>query len=132
VPYTTKAYVHSIAETKELQEKSGLEISVTSIPYETKDETVEERGRVVYAGVSRMLTPDGAADVPFRVVERTTHGTVTVSPDRVGSIITINNKMNHVFRGPGSCGAVQRRWQNHVRRAAELQRTVEHDPLQPT
>jgi hypothetical protein len=84
-------------ETKQSQNKGGLEISVAPVHYD-----VARRESVTVRQVPPppiILTPQRSSSV---YVERTTKPNVGVNPDRLKFIVKVNNKMPRVFYGAGT------------------------------
>lgn len=87
-----------LAETKELQERGGIEISAAPVPYE-----VAKSSRVVDQLISpsfseRLLRPSSMT----RFVERSTIPTLQVNPTHLRFRINVTNKLPRVFRGAGT------------------------------
>lgn len=92
-----------IAGSKEIQEKDGIQITVTPVAYQEVSGKEQGPARVVYQDVERRYQVGGPAmDVPYRVVERTTRETVRITPDRIAFLVTINNNLDQIFRGQGA------------------------------
>lgn len=88
------------AETKQSQEKGGIEISVAPVSY-----TVDREEKYTYtpsrpSGVAAVIGPQN--DQPRIYVDWIKETAVTVAPDRVTFLVKINNKLPRVFRGAGT------------------------------
>lgn len=85
-------------ETKESQDKGGLQISMAPVAYTA--------GRADVVNVQQIEPPMGAviwSGTGDRVyVRRTTRPVVAVNPDHIQFLVKVNNKMPRVFRGAGT------------------------------
>jgi hypothetical protein len=90
----------SLQETKEMQEKGGIQIAVGPVTYQpVRSSQVVDRDIQPSFG-DRLLAPQGWQYM--RLVERTTMPALTVQPEHLRFRITINNQLPRVFRGAGA------------------------------
>jgi len=89
-----------LPETKELQQKGGLQISVAPVPYELVPSGVSSDRAIQPSFMEKLGAPDGWQNMRF--VERTTSSVLTVQPEALRFRITINNQLPRVFRGGGT------------------------------
>lgn len=89
-----------LAETRESQEKGGVEISVGPVAYEAVRSSYTTE-RVLQPGVMERLTAPPNWQY-MRYVERTTSPVLKVAPEQLRFRININNKLPRVFRGAGT------------------------------
>lgn len=86
------------AETKESQEKGGLEISIAPVNYQKMLGSKTTRVPVAAEPFGADLNmPQGAS--PY---EETTEPQLEPKPNRLAYLLKINNKLNRVFRGAGT------------------------------
>lgn len=105
VAITTKVpVIVALPETKEAQEKGGVEIAVVPVAYQAvKKETTTTKlvapnfGETLGASIAT-----GGKSQSLVLVERTTESHLAVNPPRLAFTVRINNKLNRVFRGQGS------------------------------
>jgi hypothetical protein len=95
-----KPVMTSLAETKELQEKGGLQISVVPGPFTLIEDSRTEK-RVISTGTQRTYGGGQVTDTPVQTVEITKTPLLRLSPDHVRFVVKINNKLQRVFRGDG-------------------------------
>lgn len=86
------------AETHERQEKGGFEITIAPVTYEAiaQSKTVTAASREPLGGE---LIGGHAGQI---YVTRTTESTVSLVPDHLNFLVTLNNKMPRVFHGSGT------------------------------
>lgn len=90
----------ALAETKEAQEKGGVQIAVAPLLYEAVS-AVETTTRDIQPSFGDRLTaPQGWQTMRF--VERTTRPVLRVTPDRLRFRVRISNHLPRVFRGAGT------------------------------
>ena len=103
--YTTiKAKVPSIsalAETKESQEKGGIEIAVVPAAYTATAKTRVTVERAQPPTIAVLLVPSTETKDQVFVEERTTPY-LAVEPGRLQFTVRVNNKLSRVFRGQGA------------------------------
>lgn len=94
----------ALPETKEAQEKGGVEIAVVPVAYHAvKKETTTTKavapnfGETLGASIAT-----GGKSQNLVLVERTTVSRLAIDPPRLAFTVRINNKLNRVFRGQGS------------------------------
>jgi hypothetical protein len=89
--------------TSERQEKGGVVMTVTPVPYQEVDDPKTEEHEI-RRFVNRTYTYGsgaGATDTPWHTVQRTITPNYRVSPDHVMFLVKISNQMDRVFRGAG-------------------------------
>jgi hypothetical protein len=86
------------AETQQRQEKSGLEITVAPVNYEAVPHS-KTTVRPTREPVANELIGGHPGQV---YVTKTTNSGVSVQPDRLNFLVTLNNKMPRVFHGSGT------------------------------
>lgn len=93
-----------LPETRQSQEKGGIEISVAPASYKAALETIVKQRRVEpnLAESLQMLSIPEAQRANYIVVEETRRSSLKPSPDRLAFLIKINNKLPRVFRGAGT------------------------------
>ncbi len=93
--------VQTVAETKEAQEKGGLEIAVVPAAYKAvkKDRTTLEQ--IEPPAISIILSSPDQRNNQIFVEERTTPYLET-EPHRLQFSVRVNNKLSRVFRGQGA------------------------------
>jgi len=89
-----------LPETKESQEKGGVEISIAPVTYEVIRSTNTETTPVSEPLIA--ILPKGYTRENSAYVEETSWQVIDVSPDNLSFLVTINNKLPRVFRGAGS------------------------------
>ena len=88
----------ALPETKQAQDKGGVEISVVPVTYTAEQKSKTTRKEVApNFGESILPHPQGAM-----MVEETTAPYLETVPDHIQFLVTINNKMPRVFRGAGT------------------------------
>jgi hypothetical protein len=94
----------ALPETKELQSKGGIQVSLTPISYQCRQDhevsvkEVETDVSRATSGIVRQLPPTPGA----RFVEVTTTPRLKVAPDNLRFVVKINNQLPRVFRGAGT------------------------------
>ncbi len=92
----------ALAETKESQEKGGVEISVAPMVYEVVQRS---RSRDIDRNPSfleALAGPENWRQRGMRFVDRITEPVLIVTPGELRFRISINNKLPRVFRGSGT------------------------------
>lgn len=87
-----------LPETRESQEKGGVEISVAPVSYEAEPYSVED-SRVAEPSFSDALKKPGKNAVLREYVKRPG---LRVKPSRLRFTVKVNNKLSRVFRAAGS------------------------------
>jgi len=95
--------VKAMPETKASQEKGGIEIAI-AVPLFSVEEKIESSIKEVPVSFSDVGRPhrDGSTGTNCKVVEETKSTSLNVTPKGLKFEITINNKLNRVFRGSGA------------------------------
>lgn len=98
-----KPVLAPLAETAELQEKGGIQMSVTPLGYECKQDVKVMRSEAVpsfgeHLQGALMVGNEGIAT---RFVEERRTPVVKVAPDRLAFHVKLHNKLPRVFRGAG-------------------------------
>jgi len=100
-----------LAETKELQNKGGINISLAPNTFECADSVVRTAREVprnifdyneTYSLVSYINAGAGGKPEDYKLMETTSNPVYTTKPDRVAFRVKINNQMPRVFRGAGT------------------------------
>ena len=89
-----------LPETKESQEKGGVEISIAPVAYQVIESTKEETKPAPEPLIA--VLPKSYTRYNSRYVEKTSWQVLEVSPDSLCFLVTINNKLPRVFRGAGT------------------------------
>lgn len=89
------------AETKESQEKGGVEIAVVPAAYTAAPKTRVTLNRAQPPAIAVLLVPSSETKDQVFVEERTTPY-LAVEPERLQFTVRVNNKLSRVFRGQGA------------------------------
>jgi len=94
----------ALPETKEAQEKGGVEIAVVPVAYQAvkKQTTTTKPVAPNFGETLGASLASGGKSQSLVLVESTTESHLTVNPPRLAFTVRINNKLNRVFRGQGS------------------------------
>jgi len=94
----------ALPETKEAQEKGGIEIAVVPVAYQTtkKDTRTTKQVAPGFGDILGASLATGGQSQQIVHVEQTTESRLVVAPSKLAFTIRINNKLNRVFRGQGS------------------------------
>lgn len=89
-----------LAQTKELQEKGGIRISVSPVPYQLVRSGTQSDRLIQPSFMEKMSGPEGWQYMRF--VERTHSARLDLQPTTLRFVVTINNQLPRVFRGAGT------------------------------
>lgn len=90
-----------LAETREAQDKGGIQISIAPAAYSSKLESVEISAREVSPSVIELLGVP-SKNPHARFIERTHKPVLEVLPKELRFTVKINNKLPRVFRASGT------------------------------
>jgi hypothetical protein len=93
--------IATLAETKESQEKGGIEIAVVPAAYTATAKTRTTIERAQPPTIAVLLVPSTETKDQVFVEERTTPY-LAVEPGRLQFTVRVNNKLSRVFRGQGA------------------------------
>lgn len=94
--------VAALPETKESQEKGGVEITLTPVGYEAVKVEKTTFREVGGPNVLELMMVQ-AQERPFMVIREQTVATeLQTKPSRIAYLVKINNKLSRVFRGAGT------------------------------
>lgn len=103
--------ISPLAETKELQSKGGINISLAPSAFECVDSVIRTPREIArnlfdfnetYSLVSFINAGAGGKPEDYRLVETTSTPAYVVKPNKVAFRVKINNQMPRVFRGAGT------------------------------
>jgi hypothetical protein len=95
--------ISPLAETKELQEKGGISISLAPGSFQCTKTVVKTMREVPPTfGETMQLTSSGGNSKLYRMVEATQTPVYKVNPEKVAFRVKITNQMPRVFRGAGT------------------------------
>jgi len=95
--------VTALTETKEAQEKGGLEIAVVPAIYTTeKTEVTTTQQADPGVGTGILVGVIGGTAAQNVYIEQTTTPSLHAHPDRLAFTVRVNNKLARVFRGQGA------------------------------
>ena len=94
----------ALPETKEAQEKGGIEIAIVPVSYQAvkKTRTTTVQVQPTFGEqVALSLVTNGNSQSKV-MIEQTNESHLTIDPPRLAFTVRINNKLNRVFRGQGA------------------------------